>query len=245
VKSKSDGDNLKGLNANGILLRLGVWRNHMDSPIENYWEARLGRLREELESNNFEVYSAADGAEAKRIVQKEIIPTTGVNRISWGGSKTATDMGLIRALKADTNFEFLDPFEKEISLEDSLERRRQAFLVDLFITGTNALTETGLLVNLDRTGNRVAAITFGPKVVVILVGRNKIVSDLDEAFFRVKDYAAPLVAMRINAKTPCVKTSFCEDCISPERVCSAWGIVEKSYPKGRIKVVLINQSLGF
>jgi len=217
----------------------------MDSPIENYWEARLGRLREELESNNFEVYSAADGAEAKRIVQKEIIPTTGANRISWGGSKTATDMGLIRALKADTSLEFLDPFEKEISLEDSLERRRQAFLVDLFITGTNALTETGLLVNLDRTGNRVAAITFGPKVVVILVGRNKIVSDLDEAFFRVKDYAAPLVAMRINAKTPCVKTSFCEDCISPERVCSAWGIVEKSYPKGRIKVVLINQSLGF
>jgi len=217
----------------------------MDRPIENYWKARLDHLKEELEANNFEVYVAANGAEAKEIVQKDIIPQSGAERISWGGSKTATDVGLIQALKADKNLEFLDPFEKGIPLDDSLERRRQAFLADLFITGTNALTETGHLVNLDRTGNRVAAITFGPKTVVILVGRNKIVSDLDEAFLRVKDYAAPLVAMRIKAKAPCVKTAVCEECRSPERVCNAWGIVEKSYPQGRIKVVLINQSMGF
>ena len=217
----------------------------MDRPIENYWKARLDHLKEELEANNFEVYVAANGAEAKDIVENDIIPQLGAKRISWGGSKTATDVGLIQALKADKNLEFLDPFEKGIPLDDSLERRRQAFLADLFITGTNALTETGHLVNLDRTGNRVAAITFGPKTVVILVGRNKIVSDLDEAFLRVKDYAAPLVAMRIKAKAPCVKTSVCEECRSPERVCNAWGIVEKSYPQGRIKVVLINQSMGF
>ena len=217
----------------------------MDRPIENYWKARLDHLKEELEANNFEVYVASDGAEAKDIVQNDIIPQSGAKRISWGGSKTATDMGLIQALKADKNLEFLDPFEKGIPLDDSLERRRQAFLTDLFITGTNALTETGHLVNLDRTGNRVAAITFGPKTVVILVGRNKIVSDLDEAFLRVKDYAAPLVARRIKAKAPCVKTAVCEECRSPERVCNAWGIVEKSYPQGRIKVVLINQSMGF
>jgi L-lactate utilization protein LutB len=217
----------------------------MDKPIENYWKARLDHLKEALAANNFEVYIASDGAEAKEIVQRDIIPKSGAKRISWGGSKTATDMGLIQALKADKNLEFLDPFEKGIPLEDSLERRREAFLVDLFITGTNALTETGYLVNLDRTGNRVAAISFGPKTVVILVGRNKIVSDLDEAFLRVKDYAAPLVAMRIKAKVPCVETSMCEECRSPERVCNAWGIVEKSYPQGRIKVVLINQSVGF
>jgi L-lactate utilization protein LutB len=217
----------------------------MDKPIENYWKARLDHLKEALEANNFEVYIASDGAEAKEIVQRDIIPKSRAKRISWGGSKTATDMGLIQALKADKNLEFLDPFEKGIPLEDSLERRREAFLVDLFITGTNALTETGYLVNLDRTGNRVAAISFGPKTVVILVGRNKIVSDLDEAFLRVKDYAAPLVAMRIKAKVPCVKTSMCEECRSPERVCNAWGIVEKSYPQGRIKVVLINQRVGF
>jgi L-lactate utilization protein LutB len=217
----------------------------MEKPIDTYWRARLGRMKEELEGNRFEVYLAEDGAEAKKIVQEGIIPKTGAKRISWGGSKTAADIGLIEALKDEPNLEFLDPFEKGVPLEESLERRRQAFLSDLFITGTNALTESGLLVNLDRTGNRVAAITFGPKVVVILAARNKVVSDLDEAFLRVKDYAAPLVAMRIKAKTPCVKTSFCEDCDSPERVCSAWGIVEKSYPEGRIKVLLINQDMGF
>jgi L-lactate utilization protein LutB len=222
-----------------------IGRNSMETPIDTYWRARLGRLKEELEGNRFEVYLAEDGAEAKKIVHEGIIPKTGAKRISWGGSKTATDIGLIEALKNEPNLEFLDPFEKGVSLEESLERRRQAFISDLFITGTNALTESGLLVNLDRTGNRVAAITFGPKVVVILAARNKVVSDLDEAFLRVKDYAAPLVAMRIKAKTPCVKTSFCEDCDSPERVCSAWGIVEKSYPKGRIKVLLINRDMGF
>jgi len=152
---------------------------------------------------------------------------------------------VIRALIEDPDLECVDPLEQDIPFENSLERRRQAFLVDLYITGTNAVTEEGHLVNLDRRGNRVAAITFGPKFVVILVGRNKIVSGLDEALLRVKDYAAPLVAMRIKAKTPCVKSSFCEDCNSPERICSAWGIVEKFYPKGRIKVVLINQDMGF
>ena len=113
------------------------------------------------------------------------------------------------------------------------------------ITGTNALTETGKLVNLDMIGNRVAAITFGPRSVVILVGRNKIVPDVEEATFRVKNYAAPVNAMRLDKKTPCAETSYCHDCKSPERICNSWSIVEKSFPKGRIKVVLINEDLGF
>jgi L-lactate utilization protein LutB len=217
----------------------------MDKPIERYWEKRLNRLKQALESNNFEVYLATNHTDTKRIVQEEILNKTGAKRISWGGSKTATDLGLIQALKEDSTLEFIDPFERNITLEDSLERRRQALFVDLFITGTNAVTETGHLVNLDRTGNRIAAIAFGPKFVVILLGRNKIVSDLDEAFFRIKNYAAPLVAMRIKAKTPCVQSSHCDDCKSPDRVCNAWSIIGKSYPKGRIKVVLINQEAGF
>jgi hypothetical protein len=94
-------------------------------------------------------------------------------------------------------------------------------------------------------GNRVGAITFGPKHVVILVGRNKIVASLDEALFRVKNYAAPVNAMRLNKKTPCVKTSYCEECKSPDRICNYWTITEKSFPKGRLKVILINQDLGF
>ena len=94
------------------------------------------------------------------------------------------------------------------------------------------------------TGNRVAGITFGPRNVIILAGRNKVVPDLEDAMLRVKNYAAPANAMRLDKKTPCVKTSICEECRSPERICNTWTITEKSFPKGRIKVVLINEDLG-
>ena len=217
----------------------------MHTWLKYYWEKRLDRLKQTLESNHFEVYLAANPSEAKRIVQEEILTKTGAKQISWGGSKTATDVGIIQALKNDPALVFVDPFEKNIPMEESLERRRQALLADLFITGSNAVTETGRLVNLDRTGNRIAAMTFGPKFVVILMGRNKIVSDLKQAFCRIKEHAAPLVAMRIKAKTPCVQSAFCSDCKSPDRVCNTWNIIEKSYPKGRIKVVLMNDEAGF
>ena len=125
-----------------------------------------------------------------------------------------------------------------------MERRRKAILADLFFTGTNALVKSGMLVNLDMIGNRVGGITFGPKYVVIMVGRNKIVQNLDEAMKRIKNIAAPQNANRHSQKTPCVKTSYCVDCKSPDRICNIWTIHEKSYPKGRIKVILINRDLG-
>jgi hypothetical protein len=96
----------------------------------------------------------------------------------------------------------------------------------------------------DKIGNRVGGITFGPKAVVILVGRNKIVPDLEDAMFRIKNLAAPANAIRLNKSTPCAKTSRCEDCNSPERICNVWTIVEKSFPRGRVKVILINEELG-
>ena len=216
----------------------------MDKPIEHYWKARLNDLKEALEANNFEVFLAENAAEAKQIVAEEILPSTGAKSVSWGGSMTFISTGAYAAVKDIPGLEFLDVFDKGLSPEKALELRRQALLVDLFISGTNAVTETGELVNLDMYGNRVAAITFGPKNVVILVGRNKIVPDLDAAMFRIKDYAAPTNAMRLDKKTPCVKTSCCEDCKSPERICNSWTITEKSFPKGRIKVVLINEELG-
>jgi hypothetical protein len=93
-------------------------------------------------------------------------------------------------------------------------------------------------------GNRIGGLTFGPKHVIILLGRNKIVADLDEAMYRIKNFVAPANAMRLDKKTPCVKTSYCEDCKSPDRICNTWTITEKSFPKGRVKVVLINEALG-
>ncbi|MEI8172373.1 MAG: lactate utilization protein [Deltaproteobacteria bacterium] len=216
----------------------------MDSPIDKYWQIRLADVKDMLESNNFEVYLADNAAAAKKMVLEEIIPKIGAKSISWGGSMTFTATGLYDALKKIKGMKSLDAYDKTISREEALERRRQALLVDLFITGTNAVTETGMLVNLDMVGNRIAALTFGPKSVIVLAGRNKIVPDLEEAMMRVKNFAAPANVMRLGMKTPCAKTSFCEECKSKDRICNSWAITEKSFPKGRIKIVLINEDLG-
>lgn len=216
----------------------------MDKPIDNYWNKRLADLKIALESNNFEVSLADNQDEACKVVLEEIIPPLNAETISWGGSMTFIATGLYKQLKDNSKFEVLDSFDKKISSQEMLERRRQSLLVDLFITGTNAVTETGQLVNLDMIGNRIGALTFGPKWVIILVGRNKITTDLDEAMFRVKNYVAPINSMRLDKKTPCVKTSYCEECKSPDRICNTWTITEKSFPKGRVKVVLINEDLG-
>ena len=216
----------------------------MDKPIDNYWNKRLADLKIALESNNFEVFLADNQDEACKVVLEEIIPPLNAETISWGGSMTFIATGLYKQLKDNSKFEVLDSFDKKISSQEMLERRRQSLLVDLFITGTNAVTETGQLVNLDMIGNRIGALTFGPKWVIILVGRNKITTDLDEAMFRVKNYVAPINSMRLDKKTPCVKTSYCEECKSPDRICNTWTITEKSFPKGRVKVVLINEDLG-
>ncbi|MEE4265010.1 MAG: lactate utilization protein [Desulfobacteraceae bacterium] len=216
----------------------------MDKPITNFWNKRLTDLKAALESNNFEVFLADSKDDAHEIVLADIIPPLKARTISWGGSMTLIDTGLYKELKDNSKLEVLDTFDKNIPQDEMLERRRQSLLVDLFITGTNAVTESGQLVNLDMIGNRVCGLTFGPKWVIILVGRNKIAADLDEAMFRVKNYVAPVNSMRLDKKTPCVKTSYCEECKSPDRICNTWTITEKSFPKGRVKVVLINEDLG-
>ena len=217
----------------------------MEKPIENYWKLRLETVRTALEENNFEVFVAADAAAAKAVVLETILPGLPVKTVSWGGSTTVVESGLYQALRDDARFEVLDTYDKSLTREEIIERRRQSLLVDLFITGTNAVTEFGQLVNLDMIGNRVCGITFGPRHVILLVGRNKIVDDLENAMDRVKRYAAPVNAMRLDKKTPCAKTGLCQECNSPDRICNHWTITEKSFPKGRIKVVLINAELGF
>ena len=218
----------------------------MENPIQNYWQIRLTHVKESLEGNNFEAFIAENVEEAKQIMKEEILPKLkDIKIVSRGDSLTFEATGMLEVIEKNTAFDFLDPFEKGLPDEEIYERGRQALLTDLFFTGTNALTETGILVNLDGWGNRVAGLTYGPKFVIVTVGRNKIVSDLDSAMYRIKDYAAPVNAMRFNTKTPCVKTSFCKECESQDRICSSWTITEKSFPKGRIKVVLINEELGF
>lgn len=215
----------------------------MDKPIDNYWSLRLSNLKDALEANNFEVHIAENIESAKKTAQG-IISKSGAKSISWGGSMTFVQTGLYKELKERQDLDILDTYEQGVAPGEMTERRRRALLVDLFITGANAVTETGTLVNLDMTGNRVAAITFGPRNVIILIGRNKVVPDLEEAMLRIKNFAAPVNAMRLDKKTPCLKTSICEECRGPDRICNTWSITEKSFPKGRVKIILINEELG-
>lgn len=217
----------------------------MKDPVNNYWNLKLEMVKEKLEKNNFEVFLAQTREDAKNIALNDIIPGLGVKSVSWGGSMTFVSTGLFHALKDDKNLKVLNVFDQSLSMDEVMALRRESLHVDLFITGTNAVTEYGQLVNLDMMGNRIGAITFGPKNVIIFVGRNKICGDLDDAMYRIKNVAAPLNTMNLDKKTPCRETGVCHDCSSPERICNTWCITEKSFPKKRIKIVLINQDLGF
>ena len=212
--------------------------------ISKYWERRLSDCKNSLEKNNFDAFIAETPSEAKRIVIDKILPLIDIKSVSWGDSLTLYSTEILEYFRSKSEIKLIETFAENISREKIMERRRKAILADLFFTGTNALVDSGMLVNLDMIGNRVSGITFGPKYVVIMVGRNKIVQNLDEAMKRIKNIAAPQNAIRHSQKTPCVKTSYCMDCKSPNRICNIWTIHEKSYPKGRIKVILINRDLG-
>jgi len=217
----------------------------MPNPINNYWQLKLDAVKQRLEGNKFDVYIADSAEKAKDIALNTIIPPLGAKSVSWGGSVSFVSTGLFHALKDNPDFEVMDTFDTSLPAEQKFELRRRSLMADLFITGTNAVTEDGQLVNLDMIGNRVAAIMWGPKNVLLIVGRNKICRTLDDAISRVKNYAAPVNCMKLNKKTPCAKTGVCHDCSSPDRICNYWTVTEKSFQQGRIKIILVNEDLGF
>jgi hypothetical protein len=217
----------------------------MENCINNYWRLKLGVVKQRLEDNKFDVYVADSAEKAKDIALNTIIPPLGVKSVSWGGSVSFVSTGLFHALKDNPDFEVINTFDKSLSEAQKFELRRRSLMVDLFVTGTNAVTEDGQLVNLDMIGNRVAAIMWGPKNVLLIVGRNKICGNIDDAMYRIKNYAAPVNCMKLNKKTPCAKVGVCQDCSSPDRICNYWTITEKSFQQGRIKIILVNEDLGF
>lgn len=216
----------------------------MENPVETYWQLRLEEVAGMLKDNNFETHVVADRAAAGKLVLEDLLPASKAKVIAYGGSMTLKAAGILDAIAGDESLELIVSDDPKLSMDEKIERRRQGLLADLYLTGTNAVTDDGQLVNLDMIGNRVAALTFGPKKVIVLAGRNKLVPDLESAMQRIKEYAAPTNAMRLDCKTPCVKTSHCMDCKSPGRICNHWTITEKSFPKERICVILINEDLG-
>ncbi len=161
------------------------------------------------------------------------------------GSTSLVEIGLWEAVKALPGVTVIDPYLPELSPEEGLEQRRKGLSADIMISSTNAITLNGILVNLDGMGNRVAAMSFGPKKVILVVGMNKVVFDLDTAFKRVKHHAAPLNNIRYGLPNPCVENGICSDCRTPTRICNMWSIIEGQMIKDRIHVKLVGEPMGY
>lgn len=161
------------------------------------------------------------------------------------GSITTTSIGLWKKLADLPEVNVIDPYLHGLSPQESLALRYKGLQADIMISSCNAITLDGRLVNLDGMGNRVAAMAFGPKKVILVVGMNKVCADLESAIARVRHYAAPVNAVRIGVETPCTHTGLCTDCRSAERICNLWSIIEGHRTKGRIHVKLVGENLGY
>ena len=165
-------------------------------------------------------------------------------KVAVGGSVTLSQLGVIDLIR-ESDVEFIDRYEAGLTQEELSDRLRQGLLSDLFITGTNALTMDGCLYNIDGTGNRVAAMIYGPKEVIVIAGLNKIFNSEEEAIQHIKHIAAPANAIRLNRNTPCSKTGHCQECHSPERICCSYVKLGYQRAVNRIKIIIVKDNLGY
>ena len=190
-----------------------------------------------LESRNMSGYYAATKEEALKIAL-ELIPKG--SSVTMGGAMSAHEIGLVEALKGP-DYDFID--------RDKATDKRAAMLAaydaDFFLSSANAMTEDGIMINVDGNANRVSAIAQGPKKVIFIVGMNKITKDVDSAMKRARNVAAPINAQRFGLSTPCTATGSCMDCKSPDTICCQILITRYSKHKDRIHVILVNDNLGF
>ena len=190
-----------------------------------------------LASRNMTGHYAENREEALKIALS-LIPEG--SSVTMGGAMSAHEIGLLEALK-NGNYKFID--------RDAYEDKRAAMLAaydaDVFLSSVNAMTDDGILVNIDGNANRVSAIANGPKHVLFIVGMNKICPDIDSAMKRARNVAAPVNAQRFGLDTPCAKTGKCMDCKSPDTICCQFLITRYSRHAGRISVILVNDDLGF
>ncbi|QXM06536.1 lactate utilization protein [Crassaminicella indica] len=213
----------------------------MDKNTEWVIKQKVKRTIENLEKNNMEGYYVEDENELLQKI-RELIHEGAT--VSVGGSMTLFETGVIDFLRKE-NYNFLDRYEAGLSREDIKEIYRKCFYADAYFTSSNAITENGELFNVDGTGNRVAAMLYGPDNVIVIAGINKIVKNIDEAIERNKRMAAPANAKRLDRKTPCAKLGYCTDCNSPERICNDYVLIKKQGIKGRIKVIIVGKELGY
>jgi len=207
------------------------------------WNEKVAKdIIEHLEKRRMEGSYSSSASQARDEIVTMIAQGASVYRC---GSMTTTGIGLWEKLAERPDVTIIAPYQPGLSPEQALELRHQGLRADIMIASSNAITLDGRLVNLDGSENRIAAMTFGPKKVILVVGMNKVAPDLESAMTRVKHYAAPVNAIRIGVKTPCAETGLCSDCKSPQRICNMWSIIEGHTVKGRIHVKLVGENLGY
>jgi len=204
-----------------------------------------------LQRRRYEAYFCATKEEA---LEKALSLIPEGSSVAWGGSLSVVDIGLVDGIKKTPGLKIIDR-DQSRTWDERMEKMRQSLLCDVYFSSTNALSEDGILVNVDWHGNRVAAQIFGPRSVVMIVGMNKVCKTREEAWSRARNYAAPINIFRIlgdaqisggaEKNTPCAKTGTCSNCISEDCICSY--IVETRVCRfpGRIKIILVGEELGF
>lgn len=212
----------------------------MDNVKKTCYEKRAQVVLKNLRSRHFDAYYCATKEDALRQALS-LIPEGA--SVGWGGSVAAEEVGLIDAVR-NGNYRPIDR-DAAKSPEEKAQIMKQALLADVFLTGTNALSLDGELVNIDGTGNRVAAIVYGPESVIVIAGMNKVCATLEDAVTRARTVAAPMNAQRFAIQTPCNVTGTCGDCKSPQCICNQILITRHCRPAGRIKVILTGEDLGF
>jgi len=214
----------------------------MDDHQRIWNESVAKKIIKQLEKRRMEGTYAPNAAQAADEIVAMIPKGATVYRC---GSLTTGAIGLWERLSKVSGVQVIDPYQPGLAPAEAFELRRKGLTADFMIASSNAITLDGRLVNLDATGNRVAAMCFGPKKVILVVGMNKVAPDLDTAMARVKHYAAPVNTIRLGFDNPCKETGLCSDCKSPQRLCNLWSIIEGHMIKDRIHVKLVGENLGY
>ncbi len=211
------------------------------TPIEIRNQLLVKKIMKNLARRHFESYFCQDAGEAIARVLQLMPPGSSV---TWGGSMTVRDMGLTQAVKHSGNYTVYDRDEAS-NAEEKRQCYLKAFDCDFYLTSVNAMSEDGVIVNVDGNGNRVAAITWGPKHVIMVVGMNKVAPSVEAALARARGTAAPINAARMQLDTPCTSDGACHNCNAEHCICNYVHFMRNSYPAGRHIVVLVNQPWGF
>ena len=213
----------------------------MDSNLKWVNEQKILRTIEALNKNNMNGYLVNTKEELIEKI-KELVKEN--STVACGGSMSLFETGIIDHLRSG-RYNFLDRYKEGLSKEELTQLFKESFFADAYFASSNAVTEDGKLYNVDGNGNRVAAMLFGPEKVILVVGVNKIVKNIDEAVIRNKEISAPTNAKRLNKMTPCTKAGYCMDCKSNDKICREFTVISSQVNKDRIHVIFMNENIGY